>query len=240
MNRLLFISMFWACQSPTQEAAGGGSVMEEPPVAEIQESQEIAIPEGYYLIESIEGDLDNDGIEETVVAYNTAEVVEGSYKNVERDLIVYKKQSGKWVKWKSSLQALYGSRDGGMMGDPYDTMFIENGILQIQHFGGSSWKWSVTDKYRYQDNELYLIGYTSLSGANCEYWESADFNVSTGKIIVEKEWEDCDSEDAENKKVSETSLVKGLKVTLQNRHEKRIHIVTPKEKLEVFVSTGPN
>ncbi|MDW3193732.1 MAG: hypothetical protein R8G66_15280 [Cytophagales bacterium] len=240
MYRLLFIALLWACQSPTQEAAGGGSVFEEQPVAEIQDPQEIPVPEGYNILERVDGDLDKDGIEEAVVAYNTAEIDEGSFKNVERDLIIYKQQAGKWVKWKSSLQALYGSRDGGMMGDPYDTMSIEIGILNIQHFGGSSWKWSVTDKYRYQDNELFLIGYTSTSGAPCEYFVNADFNVSTGKIIIEKEWENCDDENAENKKVSETSLVQGLKVTLQNRHDKRIHIVTPKEKLEVFVSTGPN
>lgn len=235
MHRLVFILSLWACQNPSQEAEEGENVPESQP----SYPQEIPVPDGYFLMERINGDLDNDGVEEAIVAYNTAEVKEGSFKNVERDLIVYKKQAGTWIKWKSSLQALYGSRDGGMMGDPYDNMSVENGILHIRHFGGSSWKWSVTDKYRYQDNELYLIGYTSTSGANCEYWESADFNVSTGKIIVEKEWENCDSEEAENKKVSEISSVKGLKITLQDRHAKRIHIVTPREKLEVYVSTGP-
>lgn len=232
MKRLLFLSLLWACQTAAQEAT-------QDPATTAGEMQGISIPEAYSIIETIEGDLDKDGVNERVVAYNTEEIKEKSFKNVKRELVVYKQQEGKWMKWKSSLQALYGSRDGGMMGDPYDTMYIENGILQVQHFGGSSWKWSVTDKYRYQDNELYLIGYTSTSGAPCEYFETADFNVSTGKIIVEKEWEDCDSEDAENKKVSETSSVKGLKITLQNRHEKRVHIVTPKEKLEVYVSTGP-
>ena len=239
MNRFIFIFGLWACQSPTQEA----QLAQDAPVAEIkdqQESQAIPVPDGYTIIEQIEGDLDGDGQPETLVAYNTEEVDESSFKNVKRELIVYKKDAGKWTKWKSSLQALYGSRGGGMMGDPYDTMFVDKGILQITQMGGSSFKWTMTDKYRYQDNDLYLIGYTSNSGAPCQYWESADFNVSTGKIVVEKEWDDCDSEEAENKKVSETAVVKGLKVTLQNRHEKRIHIVTPKEGLEVFVSTGPN
>ncbi len=232
MKRLLFLSLLWACQTSAQETV-------KSPTTADENGQEMPIPSGYSIIEQVTGDLDKDGVDELVIAYNTEEVKERSFKNVTRELVVYKRTEGKWNKWKSSLQALYGSRDGGMMGDPYDTMYIENGILQIQHFGGSSWKWSVTDKYRYQDNELYLIGYTSTSGAPCEYFETADFNVSTGKIIVEKEWEDCESEDAENKKVSESSSVKGLKITLQNRHEKRIHIVTPKEGLEVYVSTGP-
>lgn len=234
MYRLIIISLLWVCQSPAQDAPNEQQSTDDMVV------QEIPIPGGYSIIATTTGDLDNDQVNEFVVAFNTEEVDENSFKNVTRELIIYKERDSEYKVWKSSLQALYGSRDGGMMGDPYDTMFIKNGILQIQHFGGSSWKWSVTDKYRYQDDELYLIGYTSSSGAPCEYFETADFNVSTGKIIVEKEWEDCDSEDAENKKISETSSLKGLKITLQDRHSKRVHIVTPKEKLEVYVSTGPN
>ncbi len=246
MKRLFFISMLWACQSPAQEAPKNALTQdhEETQSAEgdllVQEDQKIPIPKGYSIIKQVEGDLDKDGIPEVVVACNTEEVREGSIKNVTRELIVYKQLGGKWEKWNSSLQALYGSRGGGMMGDPFSEMEITGGVLQIRQEGGSSWKWAITDKYQFQDGDFYLIGYASVSGAPCEYFQTADFNVSTGRVIIEKEWEDCDSEDPQDKKASETASVKGLKITLQNRHEKRVHIVTPKEGLEVFVSTGPN
>ena len=207
------------------------------PCLALSQKPAIPVPQGYFVIQSAEGDLDQDDIPELVVAYNTEELKERSFKNVTRDLIVYKRSGDQWVKWRSSTQALYGSRGGGMLGDPFDTLQIEQGILLITQQGGSSWKWHFTDKYRFQEEELYLIGYASMSGAPCEYWQEVDFNVSTGKMIIAKEWEDCDSE-AAGKKISETVSVKDLKVTLQTRHDKRLHVVTPREGLEVFVSTG--
>lgn len=55
-----------------------------------------------------------------------------------------------------------------MMGDPFEKMTIDNGILIIDHFGGG-WKWKIIDKYRFQENEFILIGYTNIDGRPCEY-----------------------------------------------------------------------
>lgn len=147
--------------------------------------QDIPIPENYEIIETISGDLDKDGIKELVVAYNTKRKGD-PYESVPRELIIYKIQERIWTVWKKSKQALYGSKEGGMMGDPFGEIEIKNGILLISHNGGSSWKWSHTDKYRYQDGEFYLIGYISYYGKLCEYWTSVDFNLSTGKLVVKK------------------------------------------------------
>lgn len=208
-------------------------------VMDSEYQQEIPLPEGYYILDTAQGDLDNDGVQELAVAYNTEEVKEKSFKNVLRDLIVYKNREGTWEPWKSSQQAIYGSRRGGSKGDPFDTMKIENGLLHITQHGGRSWTWTFTDTYRFQDNDLHLIGYTSTSGAPCEYWQNVDLDVPTGIMLVEKEWEDCESgSEKAVKAVNERVSVKDLKITLENRHSKRIHIITPKEELEVFVSTG--
>ncbi|HEX4957534.1 MAG TPA: hypothetical protein VFV46_05100, partial [Lacibacter sp.] len=113
-------------------------------------------------IDSVYGDLDKDGADELVAAYNTRKEAEENYEGVPRELIIYKKKKGAWVVWQQSLQALYGSREGGMMGDPYGSITIEKGVLIISHNGGSSWKWSHTDKYRYNGTRFQLIGYTSI------------------------------------------------------------------------------
>ena len=73
------------------------------------------------------------------------------------------------------------------MGDPFEGIEIKNGILIINHWGGSSWKWSLSDKYRFQNNQFQLIGHTSNCGKPCEYWMNCDFNISTGKVIIKKE-----------------------------------------------------
>jgi hypothetical protein len=199
--------------------------------------QAVPIPASYSIIDTVFGDLDKDGINELVVAYNTKKENEDSFESVPRELIIYKKQNDKWILWKNSMQALYGSRDGGMMGDPFGDITIEKGILSISQDGGSSWKWGHTDKYRYQHGEFILIGYTSGYGKPCEYWENVDFNLSTGKMIYKKEYEDCVSgEQKIYKKENETFYRKGLKITLGNRGEKEIKIVTPKYKHEIYVA----
>ena len=199
--------------------------------------QEIPIPDNYSIVDSIEGDLDKDSIEELVVAYNVGP--ENEIDGVPRELIIYKFENKKWTEWKKSSQALYGSSDGGMMGDPFGEIEIENGILLISQNGGSSWKWGFTDKYRFQDGEFYLIGYSSIAGKICEYWKDVDFNLSTGKVIIQKEYEECETEKQEiYKRENETLFEKGLKITMQKRQEREIKITTPKYGHEIYIAIG--
>ncbi|MFI5452276.1 hypothetical protein ACHMWN_08975 [Pedobacter sp. UC225_61] len=199
-------------------------------------AQRIPKPENYFILTTNLGDLDNDGKKELVVAYNTKKE-DDTYESIPRELRIYKMQNGKWVMWKKSEQALYGSQDGGTMGDPLEKLEIKNGILNITQSGGSSWKWGHTDKYRYQDGEFYLIGYSSMDGKPCEYFVHVDFNLSTGSMIVKKEYENCEDDDQiVYKRENETIYKKGIKITLQNRSGKEIKIVTPKYKHEIYIA----
>lgn len=199
-------------------------------------SQNIPIPSNYSIIDSVFGDLDKDGMEELVVAYNTNlkdEINDG----VKRELIIYKKKNLEWTVWQKPMQALYGSRAGGMMGDPFGDIEIEKGVLHISQNGGSSWKWSHTDKYRYDGKEFRLIGYVSNYGKPCEYWEEVDFNIVTGKINVKKEYENCETENQEvYKKQNETFIKKGINLTLRNRSDREIKIISPKYRHEIYVA----
>lgn len=200
--------------------------------------QEVPLPDNYSIFDSILGDLDQDNIKELVVAYNIGS--ENKVEGVPRELIIYKLENDKWIEWKKSTQALYGSRDGGMMSDPYGEMEIINGSLHISQNGGSSWKWAFTDKYRFQDGDFYLIGYKSIAGKLCEYWQEVDFNLSTGKMTVKKEYEDCETEEQEiYKRENETLIKKGLQITLQKRQEGEVIIKTPKYG-QTFYKYKPN
>ncbi|MBW2963132.1 hypothetical protein [Mesonia aestuariivivens] len=191
------------------------------------------IPKNYVVIDSILGDLDNDNIKELVVVLNTKKA-EKENENIPRELRIYKKINKKWINWKNSEQALYGSREGGMVGDPYAGIKIKNGILLISHFGGSSWKWGYTDKYRFQNENFYLIGYESNYGRPCDFWENVDFNLSTGKIIFEREFEDCEKEKI-YKKENETFYEKKLKITLEKRQAQKIEITSPKYNYKIHL-----
>ncbi|MBO9635855.1 MAG: hypothetical protein J7578_22305, partial [Chitinophagaceae bacterium] len=180
-----------------------------------------------------------DGVAELVVAYDMRKRLNENdeHESVPRELIIYKKQKGKWIIWKRSRQALAGSRDGGMMGDPYGEMSISKGILTISHSGGTGWKWNNTDKYRYLDGDLFLIGNINSYGRPCEYFMEADFNLSTGKLVVSKDFQNCESlETPAPQKETETVIAKGYKITLAKRNDTDIVIRTPKYGYEISIS----
>ncbi|MFM2229168.1 MAG: hypothetical protein RL607_426 [Bacteroidota bacterium] len=202
--------------------------------------QEIPIPIDYSIIASTQGDLNQDGIDELVVAYNTKPEKKENRESIPRTLTIYKKVYAKWEMWKSSMQVLLGSEDGGMMGDPFGAIEIKNGVLWVSQNGGSSWKWGFTDKYRYQEDDFYLIGYKSNSGKPCEYWYNIDFNLSTGKLIVSKEYERCENGGDQEvyKRENEEFFKKDIRITFEKRNDRAIQFRSPKYKHTIYISTN--
>lgn len=186
-------------------------------------------PKGSTINETIDGDLDGDKIPEKVIVYN---IPTNNDSEDIREIQILKKVNNKWTILEKSRNAILGSKDGGMMGNPYMSTTIKNGILTIYHYGGSSWKWGVTDKYRFQNGHFELIGFSSESGKPEGYWTTIDFNLSTGKLIFSKEVEDTKEY---GKSKNETFIKKGVKINLQNRNqEKQRKIILPQTKEEVY------
>jgi hypothetical protein len=187
-------------------------------------------PEGYTIMEEITGDLNKDSIPEKVIAYNTNHNTD--FGTI-REIHIFKKTNDNWVLWKKSENAIRKSEEGGTMGDPYGFIQIKKGILIIGHAGGSNWKWSYQDKYRFQNGEFELIGYSSEDGSYCQYFNYIDFNISTGKYNYKKTTYACD-ENGNDEKISktevETCTKKGIKLNLSNRNIKPITIKTVKYK----------
>ena len=99
-----------------------------------------------------------------------------------------------------SPSALLCKYCGGVFGDPFAGITIANNVLSIFHYGGSAWRWSIIDKFRFQNNGWFLIGETKNS-----YWdvkmcdklddfagtEYEDINYVTGQYERKKISEDC-------------------------------------------------
>lgn len=198
---------------------------------------ELNIPESYEILDSVSGDLDNDLISELVIVYNNkVGYVDG--ENIPRELWIYKKNKDKWELWKKSLSAIYGSLDGGMMGDPFVYIEIDNGLLYTSHYGGSSWKWGHDDVFKFHDDDIYLIEYKSIAGKICEHWEEVIFNLISGKVEVNKEYYNCEDYIDEEvvKNENEIFNVEGLKITLENRNIEEIKYQSPKYSHEIYIS----
>jgi hypothetical protein len=196
------------------------------------------VPVEYRPVKEIYGDLDKDGKDEKVVVYNV-KAVEDDMNGIDRELIIFKKEKTGWMIWHRSRNAIFNSTDGGMMGDPFDSIGIRNGVLVISHWGGSSWKWNTTDRYRYQQGRFELIGYTSTSGKPCEYWATFDYNLATGRIVYNAEAEKCDDEEKEPvvyKKENEIFFHKlSAPVILEQRNKTEVKIISPKYKEVLYL-----
>ena len=194
--------------------------------------QNISTPKGYESLAEKKGDLNNDGIDEKVIVYNTADTTEDG---IVRELRIFKLIKGDWELWKKSRNAIKKSQEGGMMGDPFESIDIAKGLLIILFSGGSSWKWNYTDKYRFQNGEFQLIGYSGIYGKLCEYWVDVDFNLITGKVIYKKEFEDCDKNQQVYKRQNEVFIKKGISLNIGNRNSKELKIISPKYKHEFYL-----
>lgn len=226
-----------ASQGTQDTIAQGALPPEEKPEIDVREI-EIPIPKGTKLLASEYGDLDKDGIDELVVVYDLLDEPDDGDGN-KRSIVVYSAGKDSWKAIDQSKSAVRGSSEGGMMGDPYDGIEIKKGVLIVYHNGGSRWKWSDTDKYRYQHGQFELIGYKGVYGTPCEYWQDVDFNLSTGKLNFKKEQDDCDEVSEEDRiaitSANETVVRKDIKLTLKNRHEKDIEIKLPKSGETVYL-----
>ena len=194
--------------------------------------QDIFHPRDLDSMAAAAGDLDHDGIAERAIVYNSHDTTDDG---TTRELRIFKLVNNKWTVWIKSRNAILKSEEGGMMGDPFAEIEIKNGVLNISFEGGSSWKWNYTDRYRYQHNTFQLIGHKSYAGKLCEYWESFDYNISTGKIVYKKEYENCDDNQKITKTENEVFVNKMEPVNIQHRYPSNIRIKTPKLKRDLFL-----
>lgn len=152
---------------------------------------EVSVPSGYTLLAKATGDLTRDGQADLVLVWDTG--VEGELGTT-REVRIYRKEQQQWRLWHKSQGAVLSSQHGGMMGDPFVGIEIKNQALVIDHFGGSRHKWSYTHRYRWQQNDWYLIGATIGFGAACDKQSLYDYNLSTGAMKVRITEDDCEGE----------------------------------------------
>jgi len=134
------------------------------------------------------GDLDNDGDEGAAVVYVMP--WDRGFGFVHCLGIFKKTTSGNWKLWHQSMAPLLDSKSGGVWGDPFESIKIERNTIVISHFGGSRQKWQYTYRYRFQKDDWYLIGASTIQGDPCEYEEKFDYNTMTGKVITTKIYRD--------------------------------------------------
>ncbi len=153
------------------------------------ELTKLEIPDNYDLLAKAEGDLDGDGVNETVFVYNTDQ--ENEYGNI-RDIYICKKEKDEWMLWKKLNGPVMESKSGGTMGDSFDGITIDKEEIFITHMGGASEKWYYNHSYKLIDKEFKLTKAVIDFGRACQAWETYIYNLNTGDLSYDLAPDECD------------------------------------------------
>lgn len=175
---------------PQSLSANGNAVNDS-----VYENIQSFIPENYKIAEDYDGealktgDLNKDGLSDA------AFIVEGPQtadQAPERILMVaLGKADNTYTLEVTAKDAILRADEGGMMGDPLESIEIKKGSLFLHFSGGSSWRWYYSYQFRYQDGDWYLIGATEGSyHASTPEETITDYNLLTGDYIISQTSED--------------------------------------------------
>jgi hypothetical protein len=105
-------------------------------------------PAGYALLDSASGDLNQDGFRDYIVVLKN--LGEDSLEETARPLIILlgNKQNGLDL-YARNDSVVYCKNCGGIFGDPYQGITIKKQYFSIDHYGGSSWRWTRNTTFRY-------------------------------------------------------------------------------------------
>lgn len=153
------------------------------------------VPPGYSFLGGEKGNLNLDKYSDIVLVLKkenekeTSDVVDHPEK---RPLLILLGQSDKTYKLASrNDNTVYCVDCGGVFGDPFNGITITNGNFSINHYGGSSWRWTrvITYKYSPADKNWYLFrdGSDSFHASNPNKVETKILTAKNfGKVSFEK------------------------------------------------------
>ncbi len=144
------------------------------------------VPKGWHIVEKAEDDLNKDNAPDLAAVVEADKDVpnlkEEDYPQKPRILLIaFRQANGSYTLSIQSNESVLLSNEGGMMGDPLVGLTIERSTLLVQFYGGSADRWGYDYRWRFQNNDWFLIGATAtFSSMSTNKFNTYDFNLSTG------------------------------------------------------------
>jgi hypothetical protein len=157
---------------------------------------EAFIPTTWFILDSAKGDFNADKLLDIVlVIANEKENVEDNFEyECNRAILILQKTKEGYILSSFTKEGVLCKQCGGIFGDPYAKIFLEENVLTINHYGGSNWRWTQDYTFRFQQKEWQLIGISKDSyfdGSDCDGEgvgnagrNLVEVNFSTSKIHV--------------------------------------------------------
>jgi hypothetical protein len=121
--------------------------------------QEI-IPQGYEIRDSVSGHLNNDQFIDMIVVLkmnNEDSVAAKSEFAIKRETIILYGSANGYSVVARNMNAVYCVNCGGVMGDPFVGLYIENESFSISHYGGGVWRWGRVSTFSKNTKGLWVL-----------------------------------------------------------------------------------
>ena len=106
------------------------------------------IPQGYTVLDSAFGNLNKDAYPDLLLILRNE--TEKMNPDTARPVIVLAGgANGTFKLLGRGDHAVLCANCGGVFGDPYQGITIKNGFFSIEHYGGSSWRWTRVITFKY-------------------------------------------------------------------------------------------
>lgn len=167
------------------------TIAEQAAPAHLTEAVHELIPEGWAILDSwapasAAGDLNQDGIDDIALVIEQVEsdTEEAPARSL---LIAFGTESGEYTISVIADNVVLRADEGGVFGDPFSGIFIEDDAVIVSDYGGSNWRWYNTYRFAFLDDDWYLIGYTSGSDFINDDIEAEeeDHDLLTGDYVIQ-------------------------------------------------------
>lgn len=165
---------------------GNESYNQSPILAVQGKSIDSFVPDGWKLIKNTSGDLNRDGLDDIagVIEYKN-NYPKDSEEAPSRILLIALQEKDHYRLSVQTEKAILTADQGGVWGDPLESLSVNRGSILINFYGGSNYRWAYRYRFRYQNKAWYLIGATITSYfTGTGEGTTEDYNLLTGFMIV--------------------------------------------------------
>lgn len=170
-------------------------------VSHAQGLKVFSAPKGYTKITEIKGDLDKDGKDEIILAFDTNQKAsvnedDSDTNDYRRVFYILKNENGNLTIWKENTSLLFSSGYGFYPSDNNLDISVKNNCLIIEQQFSTNSRHTQEYKhtFRFQNGDFYLIGSYDNFNDTCDFNFTNEINFSTGKVIIDDEYSSCDDD----------------------------------------------
>lgn len=149
------------------------------------------VPKGFEILDSEKCDLNQDTFSDYILILKSKEESNDN-SDLDRPLLIIegsKNGALKLVERNDHVVLCFGC--GGVFGDPYAAMTIKKNYFTIEHYGGSSWRWTKEITFKYDKRTRKYLLHKDAG----ESWNIADVNKREFHADNQQDWDKMEFKD---------------------------------------------